>query len=279
MVFPPSKLLFLVSSTALGLALASCGGGGDGDAPVDLGPPNPAGRDARVKDVLDPKSPTSAKDQDEVKVSGVVVTAIDTYDETDNGKSRGTIYVQDMGSNDAFSGISLFAPTFVPGNLRVGVGDVLDLHGTFQRNQAIGTASFAPGATLDQISQPTATFRYEFRAPEPKEIDIHDLETYEKGRQWANMVVRVKNVTISDVVGAKNVKSGRLQNVNLTPPPPGAQNGCNAPFPKTPTLVNALSNIDTLEIPANTTLKSVTGLVVFFCNFQLAPRTLADIER
>ncbi len=270
----PAKAL--LTALALGF-LASCGTE-EGDQPVNRGAPPAAGPDKRIREVSNPASPSAAKDKDTVAVSGAVVIAVDQFDETENGRSRGTIYVQDMGSSEPFSGVSLFAPTFVPGNLKVGVGDVLDLRGEFQRNANIGTAIFPEGATLSQLSQPIATFRFEYRAPEPKEIDIKDLETFEKGQQWAGMLVRVRNVTVQDVVGAKSVRSGRLS-VGLTPPAPGAQNGCNAPFPKPPTLVNSLANVASLEIPANTTLKSVTGVVAFFCNYQIAPRTLEDIEK
>lgn len=270
-----SKLSALASVALLGLA--SCDPG-VGDEPPVRGEPAPQGPDARIREIADPASPKAAKHLDSVAVSGVVVTAIDTFDETENGKSRGTIYVQDIGSTEPYSGVSLFAPTFVPGNLKVGVGDVLDLNGTYQRSPGIGTAIFAEGSFLLQISQPIATFRTEYRAPEPKEIDVKELETFESGVKWNGMLVRVRNVTVEDVVGAKSVRSGRL-GVNLLAPAPGATNGCSAPFPKPPTLVNSLANVQALEIPAKTTLKSVTGIVAFFCNFQLAPRSVADIER
>lgn len=268
----------LLAAVSLAAAFVSCGSSEVGDEPVNNGPPPPAGPDARIREIADPQSPKVAKHLDPVKVSGAVVTAVDAFDETENGRSRGTIYVQDMGSTEPYSGVSLFGPTFVPGNLKVGVGDVLDLNGTYQQNTGIGTAKFAEGAFLPQISQPIATFRGEYRAPEPKEIPIEELSTFEGGRKWNGMLVRVRNVTVQDVVGAKSVSNGRLA-VELIPPAPGSKNGCDAPFPKPPTLVNSLANVSSLDIPAKTTVKSITGIVAFFCNFQLAPRTLADIER
>jgi hypothetical protein len=274
----PAKKLLALAYASLAAATLSCGSEGGGDPPVDKGAPAAAGPDARIREIADPQSPKVAKHLDAVAVSGAVVIAVDTFDETENGRSRGTIYVQDIGTAEPYSGVSLFGPTFVPGNLKVGVGDVLDLRGTYQQNTAIGTAQFAPGAFLPQISQPIATFRGEYRAPDPKDIDIGELATFEGGRKWNGMLVRVRNVTVEDVIGAKSVRNGRL-GVNLLPTAPGAANGCDAPFPKPPTVVNALANLSSLEIPAKTTLKSITGIVAFFCNFQLAPRAAADIER
>ncbi len=266
------KPLFLLVS----LVLASCGEE-EGDVGIRNRQPIPQGPDRRIREVANPTSPTGAKNDEQVAISGAVVVAVDAFDETENGRSRGTIWVQDMGSTEPYSGISLFAPTFVPGNLKVGVGDVLDLRGSFVRVSAIGTASFAPGSSLSQIAQPIATFRYEYQAPEPREIDINDLASFEKGQQWNGMLVRVRNVTVQDIVGARSVRNGRL-GVELLPPAPGAENGCEAPFPKPPTLVNSLANVQALEIPRNTVLKSVTGIVAFFCNYQLAPRSASDIE-
>ena len=70
-----------------------------------------------------------------------------TYDETHNGKSLGTIYVQDPqldGRRTRAS--SLYAPAFNPGDLRVGPGDVLDLQGPYEELTTLGsTVTFAHG--------------------------------------------------------------------------------------------------------------------------------------
>jgi hypothetical protein len=231
----------------------------------------------RIKDVSDPTLPQHASYVDNsVAVSGATVLAVDTYDETSNGKSVGTIYVQDLGSTDPYSGTSLYSPTFIPGNLRVGPGDVLDLRGLYQENQNIGTAKFAPGALLPQLAKPTATFRLELeKAPEPVDIDINDLADYAKGRRWLNMLVRVKNVKLYGAVSLSNLSNGRLS-VELTPKVPGAS-ACDSPFPKPPTLTNELFEAGLLEIPSGTTLTSVTGIVTFFCNLHLSPRSKDDI--
>jgi hypothetical protein len=260
----------------LAILALSCGTE-SGDPPAPAGVPAPAGRDMRIRDVGDPTLPDHANYVDNaVAVSGATVLAVDSYDETGNGKSVGTIYVQDLGSALPYSGTSLYAPTFVPGNLRVGPGDVLDLRGLYQENQNIGTAKFAPGAVLPQLSKPTATFRLELdKQPQPIDIDVNDLADYDKGRRWLNMLVRVKNVKLYGDVSLSNLSSGRLS-VELTPRTAGAT-ACDSPFPKAPTLTNELFEAGALEIKSGTTLQSVTGIVTYFCNLHLSPRGPNDI--
>ena len=252
-----------------------------GDPHSSTEPPTPQGKDLRIAQVNNPDLPEHAGylAADAVTVSGAAVVAVDTFDETTNGKSVGTIYVQDLGSQSPFSGTSLFAPSFVPGNLRVGAGDVLDLHGPFQENASIGTAIFAPGSVLPQLARPTATFRLELGDEQkPVDIDPQDLADYKTGRQWLNMLVRVKNPKVlGDVSKAKEV-NGRLS-IGILPKQPGEANGCNTPFPKAPTLANELADIGALEIKQNTPIKSITGVVTFFCNFHLSPRRASDIEK
>jgi hypothetical protein len=257
---------------ALAAVVLSCGSR-DGDPPVSLGVPPAAGKELRIRDITDPASAQKAAHLDFVSVSGVTVIAVDTHDETANGRSRGTVYVQDLGSTEPYSGISLFAPEFVPGNLKVGPGDVLDLRGTFQENQNIGAASFAPGAPLPQLARPIATFRFEDKQPEPIDIDVNDLADYEKGRRWLNMLVRVKDVTVLRDV-EQTAERARVS----APLLPGEVGSCEDPFPKPPTLTNELANLNELAIKENTQLKSVVGIVTYFCNLHLSPRSVADVQ-
>jgi len=254
--------------------IAACSVTTGGDPHSNPGVPPPGGKDKRIKDVGDPAA-AGHKDYlaAPVAISGAVVVAVDKFDETANGKSTGTIYVQDLGSKDPYSGITLFAPTFNPGNLAVGPGDVLDLNGQYTESSNIGsTVTFAPGAVLPQISKPVATFRYEADVPDPVDIDVNDLADFEKGRRWMGMLVRVKNITLTS--DAANDKNGRVA-VNLTA---GAgSTSCTAPFPKPPQMINALFDIDGLGLKSGTKVESLTGVIGFFCSLQLAPRTPADI--
>lgn len=257
--------------------LLSCGSQ-DGDPHSDHGVPPPEGKDLRIHDITAPDSDKKAQHSQFVSVSGVRVVAVDDHDETANGKSQGTIYVQDLlpDQNGGYAGLSLFAPEFVPGNLRVGAGDVLDLRGTYQENQNIGTAVFAPGATLPQLSRPIATFRYEDKPATPVLIDVNDLSDYTKGRRWLNMLVKVENVEIQGAV----FESGNSPRVNVDLVPGGVSGAkCEDPFPKNPTLTNELANLNDLDIRGKTRVKSIVGVVTYFCNLHLSPRSSADVEK
>jgi hypothetical protein len=267
-----ARLVFLCAGLAAGL-LPSCGTSDYGDQPSDPIIPPPAGKGERIHDIANPASKQKASDKDQVAVTGAVVVAVDQFDETHNGKSSGTIYVSDLGSKLPYSGISLFNPSFVTGDLRVGAGDTLDLAGTYQENQTI-PVQFAPKAFLIQLATPVATFRFDAAVTDPVDIDINDLADYEKGRRWMNMLVRVKNVTLqTDATpsSAGRVSAGLLPETN-------SATKCADPFPKAPTLTNELADVASLQLPQGTVIKSLVGVVVFFCNLHVAPRTAADIQ-
>src|SRR5262245_33613651 len=97
------------------LALGACSTPA-GDDHLDAGPPTAFGAGERIRDVADPTLPNHPADKTNVLVTGATVLWVDTYDETANGKSRGTVYVQDVGSQAPYSALSLFSPTFVPGD-------------------------------------------------------------------------------------------------------------------------------------------------------------------
>lgn len=261
--------LLPVGGLALLFGALSCGTqAGDPPAPADV--PPPGGKGSRIHEIADPESPTKAEHDEQVFVSGAVVVAVDTHDETGDGKSSGTIYVSDLGSSEPYSGISLYNPSFVPGNLRVVPGDTLDLRGIFQEHQDI-PIPFAPGAYLVQLSNAIGTFRFEAEAPPPLDIDLEDLFEYDVGRKWLNMVVRVKNVTLQRGFGSNGRQTFPLA------PELGSQNRCEDPFPKVPSLTNDLTDLGALGLQEGTVVKSLTGVVTFFCNLRIAPRTAADV--
>ncbi len=271
----------------IGVVLTACGHD-PGDPPSPEVVPPPEGLGDRIYEVADPASPKKANHQGTVNVTGAVVVAVDTYDETKQGNSAGTIYVNDLGSKEPYSGLSLFNPSFVPGNLRISAGDVLDLRGQYQENNDI-PLQFAPGAFLVQLASPIGTYRFDAKVPEPIDIDVNDLYDYAKGRQWLNMIVRVRNVTlmrdafiVDQTTGLPSSgNSGRVGAGlrNADSPAENEDRGCADPFPKAPTLVNELMDIVPLELRRDTQIKELVGLVTFFCNLHIAPRSEADIVR
>lgn len=248
----------------LALLVPACANETDGDVPA-----TPVVGDIkdgeRIRDISNPDAPTHADNNSQITVRGATVIAVDNFDETKNGKSRGTIYVQDLAANEPYSGISLYQPSFVPGNLKVGVGDVLDFTGVYQENTGIGTAKFDPGQVLPQLATPVGTFRYEFRAPPPRVIPVDDLRTYDKGRRWIGMLVTVKDVTVGTY---RADSAGRVS----APIVAGDARGL-------PTVTNELSELPEAAFPPGTKIKSLTGVVTYFFSLHIAPRSPADLVK
>ncbi|MFO0678847.1 MAG: hypothetical protein U0169_20130 [Polyangiaceae bacterium] len=252
----------------LAASLPSCGAFDDGKPksgdPLTFPDPGAGRSDAKsIRAVTDPNVPNHPAHHAQVEVTDAVVLLQDNFDEVGNGSSRGTIYVQDLGSQSAFSGISLFAPSFIPANQRVAPGDVLNLRGEYQENPNIGTAVFPAGQVLPQLSRPIANFRYEFRTPEPTVIDANDLKDYTVGRRWIGMLVTVKGVPLT---GATTDRSNRVT-YYLTD-----DTSRNAPR-----VSNELFDLKADAYPNGTTFTSITGIVTYFFNLKIAPRGVADL--
>ena len=130
------------------------------------------------------------------------------------------------------------------------------------------------GAVLSQLAQPTSTFRYETRIPDPIDIDLADLTDFTKGRRWLGMLVRVKDVTAAKdpFVSATGRASIDLSTAS------GGSTACDGPFPKPAQLINGLMNLDPYALKQGSKIKSLVGVVGFFCSIQIAPRSPADIQ-
>lgn len=244
------------------VAVAACGTRkGDPDSTPD---PNPLGTGLRIRDVQAPgmMPPASASRGATVNVSSVVVTAIDTFDETNDGKSRGTIYLQDEDQALPLSGISTFAPSFQPSNLRLFPGDVVDVRSAYVELTTLGTTvMFTAPAFLPQFDHPAMVFRTETTAlPQPVVINVLDLFDFTVGRKWIGMLVTIKDVMIPAPVASK----GRI-----TYPISAGQNA--------PAISNELYDLGKNPLPEGMTAKSITGVVTFFFNLKIAPRSAADI--
>ena len=265
--------------TCLALAaplLPGCRSGDNGDPPAPDNVPPPTGKDFKIRDIVDPTIPTHSQYLNAIEpVSGAVVIAVDTYDETHNGKGTGTIYLEDLDSSNTtpFAGISMYQPTFTPGNLRVSLGDVLDMSGEYQESNTLGaTVTFPKGTSLIQMYEPAVTFRFESQVPAPVVIENpDDLNDYAKASKWIGMLVQVNNVTTA--AATYDASSGR-SSVDMSS---SSSTTCSSDFPKAWQIVNDLADIDPLNIQSGQTIKSVVGVLVFFCNVQLAPRSLADV--
>lgn len=249
------------------VVVAACSSKSDNDQPAAINP-NPLGPGMRLRDVQDPTKNLAGQ---KVGITSAVVTAVDVFDETSNGKSRGTIFVQDADIAGPYAGISMYSPTFVPANLRLAPGDVVDVSGQYVQQTTIGTTvNFSP-AFLPQMNKPQVQQRFETLLPQPVVVPLSDLMSFDTGRKWIGMLVTIEDVTV--LAGPTN-SGGRVQ-AQITP---SVANGA--------AINNELWNLQAYDAsnPTNpssfapgTHFKSVTGIVDFFFNLFIAPRSAADL--
>ncbi len=262
------------SSTTLLLTLLTCLACGD-RGPGDLSKVPPQGSDVqgdgvRLAELNDPKNPRPPQGS-QVFVTGAMVVAVDGFDETANGSSAGNIYAQDLpvdGVQVPYSGITLFNTSFNPPTLRVTQGDVIDIRGAYEEFPGPSSSPFEEGKTLPEIVGGTASLRFESEPATPVTIPLVDLASYETGRQWIGVLVRLENVVAqSDGFKASSGRySVRLEVPGLT----GNQ---------LPAINNAFFDLEKSghDFTQGTTYSSVVGVVQYFYSFTISPRSAADI--
>jgi hypothetical protein len=281
------RCLHLASAAiaAFGL-LTGCGSGGGGDQPStpaasefgvcpmgDLGP--------RISNVFGPATWENANDASSAAcvyppyatngcISGATVSVIDTFDETGDG-AIGNYYVQDTADDPntlpPYSGVTVFGPTFTPPDLRLFPTDVVDVFGTVEEYPGPSAGGFSYCRTLPEVAG-TMSFRFDgVQALEPKTIPVEDLHSYDTGRQWLGMLVKIENVS----VGPSGVSSGRLT------APISVSAGSQSDIPS---VDNELYDVGTMgpDLTTGASFKSITGIVTYFYEFHLAPRSPADFE-
>lgn len=270
------------TATVFLLALAGCSNlQSDPPAPYT---PSPLGNGLRLSQVQDPSSrdynPCRAVNPDTcapVTVTSLVETWLDTFDETMDGKSVGTLYVQDVGTPHPFGGIGAYETTFVPASLMAVPGDVMDFAGPYDESNSIGSAMFNPGTFLPQFYKPVATFRYEFVPPDPLVIDPSDLAenttkpdgNFAHARAYLQMLVTIKDVTLTGGVSLHGGNGARV-----TYDVENSDGGVNSSPLE---ISNELFDLGATDYPAGTHFTSITGLVTWFYQFHIAPRMRSDL--
>jgi hypothetical protein len=270
------------ATTLVAVLLAACSSlKEDPPAPYDA---NPLGTGLRIAQVQDPTSSYEIQalaaaqasttnggvnNGVEVVVSSVVVSWIDTFDETKDGKSVGTVYVQDVGSQAPYAGSNLYEPSYVPASIRLLPGVVLDLAGPYEEQANIGSASFTAPDTLPSFSKPVGTYRYDFTTPDPVVIKLSDIDqnNYATGRQWEGMLVTLEDIVVGPGVNDNNRVSYIMGQGD-------ASIDTNAAA-----ISNELYDLGATDYPTGTHFSSVTGIVTWFYSYQVAPRSAADLKQ
>ena len=243
---------------------------------------SPLGNGLRLSQIQDPSSPNyhpcvgaTVSNCESQTVSSAVVTWLDTFDETKDGKSKGTLYIQDVGTPRPYGAIGNYETNFVPASLSPLPGDVLDFLGPYQESSSIGSAMFAKGTFLPQLYKPVGTFRYEDPTQiVPVDISVQDLEengatvdsAFPRSRKWMGMLVRLSDVSIG---------TGADVSLRVTYSIANADGGFP---PSSPAITNELFDLKADQFKPGTVFKHITGIVTWFYSFQIAPRTLADFE-
>jgi len=254
MRIPPSTRMLLV---ALATAIASCSSGGGGDLdkiqpkPIELGTP--------IAKANNPASPL--KYGSTLEARGVVVVAVDDFDETKDGKSIGNIYVQDPVQPTDWSGLTLFNSTKNPPDLILTPGAGVDVVGAYQPFAGPASFPFDGGIVLPEVVKGAVTLVYEGHLPDPVEITLDAFKNPKDAMKYVGRLVRMKNVTL---VGDWELKRH------------------TAPLiaDKTLALASQFFAVDdpVRNIKNGTKLASVTGVLNYFYTFSLCPRTPEDIQ-
>jgi hypothetical protein len=268
---------FVVLATFV-LGCSGTGDGGTGDPP-STAQPDKLGSGARLSELLGPATWLNEDDQFSdncsfppdrtVQASGLTIIGIDKFDETGEG-ANGNLYVQDTGADPPpFSGVTVFAPSFSPPDLRLSEGDVTDAFGILMEFPGPSSAGlFGYCKTLPEIGG-TLTFRFEAGTLTPKTIPLEDLKSYPTARQWLGMLVRIESVRIANPPANS---SGRYT-ANLDV-------GGGIAQPDVPKISNELYDIEAEGPPLTegATFSAMSGVLTYFYGFKIAPRSPSDFE-
>jgi len=245
------------TSILLSLSLIACRDTSHGDD--DVTPDTPPGEmtiQQVQSDMLAPGSP--------VELKGVVVTAIDAY-----GMKTGDIWVQEP-EGGPYSGVHVYgAPLDQVATLQL--GDVIDIKGAVKDEFAL--SSDMSGNTVTELKPESGgqmiVTKVSAGAPlTPQVVDalaIGQLATWQaraaEWEKWEGVLVQVTNVSALSApatIGSDTT----LEKVSLT---------------GDVLVESALAALPTPKIAVNDCLGSVTGVVDYFFDYQILPRTTAEV--
>jgi hypothetical protein len=258
--------------------LPACSGTGDGGTGDPHANPskNALGNCPGFSELVGPATWLDPKDEDSLScdapadryvcVSGVTVVAVDRYDETGNG-ATGNYYGQDTRPEPGpYAGMTIYAPSFSPPDLRLAPGDVADLAGSLIEFLGPSSGRFGQCKTLPEISG-AMSLRFEGADVPATTIKLSDLFTYEEARPYLGMLVKIENVSIGDNPTSSSGRYSAPLKVDVA-----------IPAAAVPKLSNELFALQDVGLAKGSSFKSITGVVTYFYGFKLAPRSVEDLE-
>jgi hypothetical protein len=209
-----------------------------------------------------------------LKAKGVVVVAVDNYDETRDGKSIGAIYVQDAIQPTDWSGLMLYRPHPNPSDLHLIPGSGVDVGGMYQPFPGPAPGYFQTPIVLPELVEGSVTLAFESPAPEPVDITVDMLRKDKVGSmKYVGRLVRIKDVEISSP--GFYTRSGEKRAMDGEGAIDGGTDAKNA-------IVSLSSQFLPIQDPTGIAAakgkkySSVTGILNFFYNYKLCPRFVSD---
>ena len=251
---------------AIAAALVACEGVGDQSPDADYNH-SPLGPGLRIRDVQNPANKLANQT---VNITGAVTLWVDTFDETHDGKSTGTVFYEDADTptdktRAQLDGLSAYKSTFVPANLVLAPGDVVQIQGQYNEQTSIGTTvTFPAGQFLPQMYKPQVSPMFEVPVPQPVVVTLADLTGFTNARPFIGMLVQLQNITVP-YAPAPSDAYGRVAAALTTSGTAG------------PVINNELYDLNPGSFAANTHFKSITGIVDYFFTIYVCPRSAADL--
>lgn len=204
----------------------------------------------------DPEAEGHPEVDTQVRVTNLVVTAVDRFDE-DGGGHTGTLFVQEIGGGP-YSGIQMFRPTIQPASEYLLPGDVVEVGGTyteFELGQINPDGADPLGRTVSQITDGIARKTGEWISPEAQVVEnAADTQDDPEAEKWEGVLVEIHDVeatTVRDSRGAFEVTGGALVDDD------------NYGFP---------------GVAVETAFSRIAGVVTYFYTYKLLPRSSLDVE-
>jgi len=262
------RITSFIAFSTLGLALVACRGSSNNNTPDSPGGGDGPSGAVKIQDVQNDQMAPGTP----VSLSGVIVTAIDSF-----GAKTGDIWVEEP-EGGAFSGIHIFGvPATAVGQLQI--GDIVDVSGAVKDEFAL-TAD-TTGRTETELKAAmggmiTVTKTGTGTVPAPQVVDalmIGQISDADMGgpmfsaewEKWEGVLVTVNNVSAVSAV----------KSFGSTMPTPAD----NYSFGITGVakVEGSLTDITMSGIQRDTCMASVTGVVDYFFDYLVLPRSSTDI--